>query len=238
MAPSYQGTPNATIPPVKAALALAAVLTASAGAFTFSPNSPQEGGEDGISAHDGKGTIYTVYNLFDGRNSSIQVNRIMNGGLAWTVEHADGTREKAAAAAVDEEGNLYIAGERTYYKEKYMFLMKYSPSGAFIREVADNADGCRASAVTVDKEGWVTMGGMCKYPRSRPARLVKYDADLNYYWTAEYDRGGRNYLRSLSADARGTLFSVIETISGDMGDGVYRTVTALYSPEGRLEEER
>ena len=217
---------------------LLAGLAASAAAFQFQPHAPQEGGEDGISAHDGKGTIYTVYNLFDGRNSAIQVNRLTNGGLAWSVEHNDGVREKAAAAAVDSEGNLYIAGERTYYKERYMVLMKYSPSGAFVREVADNADGCRASAVTVDKEGWVTMGGMCKYPRNRPARLVKYDSDLNYYWTVEYDRGARNYLRGLTADAKGLLYATIESVSGDVGDGSYRTVTAIYGPEGRLEDER
>lgn len=222
---------------MKAGLGLTLVLAASAAAFTFVP-AAQEGGEDGISAHDGRGTIYTVYNLFDGRNSAIQINRLTNGGLAWSVEHNDGVREKAAAAAVDSEGNLYIAGERTYYKERYMVLMKYSPSGAFVREVADNADGCRASAVTVDKEGWVTVGGMCKYPRNRPARLVKYDSDLNYYWTAEYDRGARNYLRGLAADARGSVYASIETVSGDVGDGSYRTVTAVYSQEGRLEDER
>jgi hypothetical protein len=216
---------------------LCALLAASAGAYAFSP-SASEGGEDGISAHDGKGTIYTVYNLFDGRNSAVQISRLMNGGLAWTVEHNDGVREKAAAAAVDSEGNLYVAGERTYYKERYMFLMKYSPDGAFVREVADNADGCRASSVVVDKEGWVTVGGMCKYPRSRPARFVKYDSDLNYYWTAEYDRGARNYLRGLATDARGLLFATIESVSGDVGDGSYRTVTAIYGPEGRLEDER
>lgn len=209
-----------------------------AGAYTFAPTASNDASEDGISAHDGKGTIYTVYNLFDGRNSAIQVNRLRNGGLAWSVEHADGAREKAAAAAVDAEGNLYVVGERSYYKERYMFLMKFSPSGAFVREVADNADGCRASAVAIDREGWVTVGGMCRYPRSRPARLVKFDADLNYYWNAEYDRGGRNYLRGLSADARGSLFAVVESISGEFGEGVYRTVTAIYSPEGRLEEER
>lgn len=216
---------------------LCAFLAASAGAYAFSPTA-SEGSEDGLSAHDGKGTIYTVYNLFDGRNSAIQVNRLTNGGLAWSVEHNDGVREKAAAAAVDAEGNLYIAGERTYYKEKYMVLMKYSPAGVFIREVADNADGCRASALTVDREGWVTMGGMCRYPRNRPARLVKYDSDLNYYWTAEYDRGARNYLRGLTADARGAVYATIETFSGDAGDGAYSTVTAMYSKEGRLEDER
>ncbi|TBR17861.1 hypothetical protein EPO15_16035 [bacterium] len=216
---------------------LCALLAVSAGAYAFAPAAP-EGGEDGISASDGKGTIYTVYNLFDGRNSSIQVNRLQNGGLAWSVEHADGVREKAAAAGVDGDGNLYIVGERSYYKERYMFVMKYSPSGAFVREVADNADGCRASAVTVDKEGWVTVGGMCKYPRNRPARLVKYDSDLNYYWMAEYDRGARNYLRGLASDVRGLLFATIETVSGDITDGSYRTVTAIYSPEGRLEDER
>ena len=214
------------------------LLPAVAGAMHFNPTAPEVGGEDVISAHDGKGTFYTVYNLFDGRNNSIQVNRLNAGGVLWTVEHADNVREKAYAAAVDADGNLFVVGERLVNRQKYMLLLKFGPGGALQREVTDNNNDCGATSVLVDHDNWVVAAGLCRYGDNRPVRIVKFDNDLGFYWGAEYDRGGRNYLHALQADIKGVISASIEGVYGDIRDGSYRTITAVYTAEGQLQEER
>lgn len=210
------------------------VLGAAAQQYGNAPDS----GDDVISAHDGRGSVSTVYNVFDGYTHAIQVSRLNAGGVVWTYPHSDGLYEKAYAAAMDENVNLFVVGVRRIEKSKSFLTLKYAPNGYLEREVADNRNDCTAVGVAIDAEGGALVAGVCRVGESHPMRLVKYDNDLNPLWSAEYDSGGRNYVRALRVDFRNNVSVTVETVFGNLRDGAYQTRTVVYDPNGRQIELR
>ena len=195
--------------------------------------SSDEGG-DVLSAHDSRGNIGTVYNLFDGRDHSIQISRLApNGYVHWTYQHQDGFYEKAYAAGMDADGNLFIAGERRAHGAKYILILKYDPNGHLIGETIDDAYDCSGVSMGVDREWGVTVAGVCRYGQTHPARVLRYDGDLRLLWVDEYDGGGRNYVKGLSVDYQGGSSVTVETVYGNYRDGSFMTRTVMYDPDGR-----
>lgn len=192
-----------------------------------------ESGDDSITAHDGRGGVSLVYNVFDGRAHSIQVSRLNARGVIWTDQHYDGAYEKAYAAAMDKDSNLFVVGIRRVDRQKYFLLLRYEPNGYLSRETVDRQFDCTAVGVAVDSRGGVVLTGVCRNGNYFPARVVKYDNQLNFLWEREYDGGGRNYVRALQIDPEDNVDLTIETIYGNYRDGAYQTRRVIYDPDGR-----
>lgn len=211
-----------------------AILAAAGGAAVAQPLLESEGG-DVLTAHDGRGNISTVYNLFDGRSHSIQVARLDLAGVTrWNVQHLDGLYEKAYAAGMDLKGNLFVAGVRKYYGRAYFLLLKFAENGYLAFETVDNQHDCTASDLALDRDGNAVVAGLCR--RSdyyHPARVAKFRDDGTLLWAQEYDGGGRNYVRGLQVDYHGHVSVTVETVYGNYRDGSYSTRTILYDPDGR-----
>lgn len=191
-------------------------------------------GEDVLTATGRNGHIATVYNLFDGRNHSIQVSRLApNGAVYWSQQHYDGHYEKAYAAAIDGRGNIFIAGVRRYGGGKFFLLLKFTENGYLETELVDDQYDCTAVNIAIDPEDNVAVAGVCRYGRNFPARLLRYSNDGGLLWFDEYDGGGRNYVRGMNLDYAGSVSMTVETVFGDYRDGSFVTRTVVYDKEGR-----
>jgi hypothetical protein len=209
-----------------------------AAAQNFYEDNPDDD-EDVLTTHDNRGNISTVYNLFDGANHAIQITRLnAHGGIVWNYQHADGMREKAIAAAMDNEGSLYISGERRQYRHKYLLTMKYDENGYMLWEHADDIFDCTSTGVAVDRKGDVLVAGMCRNGSAFPVRILKYGADGSFHWSQEYDGGGRNYVRELQVDFDNNFKLTIESVYGNYRDGSYQTRFVTFNESGALIEVR
>ena len=192
---------------------------------------------DVLTAHDKRGNITTVYNLFDGREHAIQVTRLgPTGQVQWTQEHRDGLYEKAYATVMDSQGNLFIAGVRREYRQKQFLILKYDERGYLLAERVDDRFDCTAVSIGVDPDDNLTVSGVCRDGYNYPARTVGYDNDLARRWSDDYDGGGRNYLKGMIVDYQGSVSITVESVFGDYRSGSFSTRTVVYgtfTPETR-----
>jgi len=219
---------------IRAFILFAAAYTAVSVHAFYGASGGSSSGEDVITATGPKGHIASIYNLFDGRNHSIQVSRLApNGAVHWTQQHYDGHYEKAYAAAIDSEGNIFIAGVRRYSGGKFFLLLKFDENGYLETELVDDQYDCTAIQIAVDPEDNVAVSGICRYGQSFPARLLRYSNNGGLLWFDEYDGGGRNYVRGMNVDFAGNVSLTVETVFGDYRDGSFVTRTVVYDKDGR-----
>lgn len=197
------------------------------------------GDGDVITANDGQGNISAVYNLFDGQTHYIRITRMTaEGGLLWSAQHSNAPYEKAYAAAMDGLGNLFVAGVRKVYGNKYFLVLKYDEHGYAAREIPGDANDCTAVKVATDRQNNVAVAGVCRFGSQNPARIYFYDNDGGLLWAQEWDGGGRNYVRGLQIDFQGNVSLTVESILGDYRSGSYETRIIVYDRDGQRIAER
>lgn len=114
-----------------------------------------------------------------------------NGNIMWTATHkGSGSNANAKAIAVDQTGNVYIAGDAWNTSIDYC-LVKFSPVGDFVWDAFLDGDIYHntdiAESVLVDGSGNVYVTGYNQISSNQKDIVTaKYDQYGNFQWKQSY----------------------------------------------------
>lgn len=161
-------------------------------------------------AVDGNGNVY-VTGYSEGLNSSSDFATIKygpNGNQLW-VKRYNGPgngNDKANAIALDNAGNVYVAGySKGIIESRSYTLIKYSSKGNQLW-VKRFTEAYEIKAMAVDKGGNVYVTGNGKGLYANVAYVtVKYDANGNRLWVKPYGVRGSG-ANAIAVDSEGNVF--------------------------------
>lgn len=178
---------------------------------------------------------------------AIQLAAIINASIvyaqekvraAWVRQWGSGTmtsNDRATDVAVDDSGNVYIAGETSsgFTGADYL-TVKYNSAGRLIWAAQYNGANLmnrddQAVAIAVDPAGNVYVTGNSKGQNSNSDfATVKYNSAGKQLWIARYTEPGDSYdyVIDMAVDARGNVYIT--------GGSVFapKYITLKYSPAG------
>jgi len=147
-------------------------------------------------AIDKSGSVYlTGYILIGEGNNDIVTMKYNSSGVQQWVSYYDGPdhrTDKPSGVAVDDSGNVYVAGLSYSYStfDDYL-IIKYSSNGdsLWVRRFNGAANGSDvASSMTLDKFGDVYVTGYGRITTTSADILtLKYNSEGNLEWFRSYD---------------------------------------------------
>jgi hypothetical protein len=171
-----------------------------------------------------------------GGSDIFAVQYTQSGSQNWIVQFGSSGYEEPLAAAVDGNGNLYIAGYTSGVLPSGgtsgggfdAFLAQYSSSGSqsWVQQLGSSgADS--AYAVTVDGSGNVYVAGVAggamasslSYQGDSDAFVAQYDSSGNQLWLQEFGTSSADVAYSVATDSQGSVY-VSGTTYGSLAPGV------------------
>lgn len=148
-------------------------------------------------AIDQSGSIYTVGTTdYSGDNDFLVMKYNASGDALWSRRY-DGTAhsdDQALGCAVDNAGNLYVAGYSYTGTNYTLMTIKYNSSGdtLWTRRSSDVLDTLvhPSAGCAVDSAGNVYITGMCGVQSgygNRYSVTIKYNSSGTVLWTSRYD---------------------------------------------------
>ncbi|MCC3155770.1 SBBP repeat-containing protein [Hymenobacter sp. 15J16-1T3B] len=199
---------------------------------------------------DASGNVYLTYTyLGSGRVDYITVKVGATGILQWTAEYngtGNGT-DRAAALAVDANGNVYVTGTSMGpYGLNEFATVKYNAAGTeqWVRRYGANGFECRAKAMAIDGAGNIYITGITpsandfSTKRFDDVMTLKYSSDGVLRWAV---RGGSNTKADdpvgIGLDGAGNVYvagSSVEEAAAPSGTWRVETVYLIekYLPNG------
>lgn len=169
------------------------------------------GGAKGIVA-DGAGNV--VVTGYSSVNGLLTVKYDPSGNVLWTRTYAGCSPSDGYGVAVDEAGNLYVAGSCTY-SPQYL-TVKYDPEGNVVW-AKTYWDGGYAHGIALDSSGNAYVAGR---------KVIKYDPSGNVLWTKPFSVSAQHIVIDADDNAYVSGVGVNETC-GDY-------VTNKYDPDGNV----
>lgn len=180
-------------------------LTLCAGLLVAAPGLVDAGsarGSSSLAAYNSFGDSVVVSNNYDGSSYWVRLSRLnRNGAVNREQTHADGYHELVRALSFDDDGSVYVAGLRYWQAARYLWAIKYNPSGNVEWEWSDDRGGCDASDVEVNAQGETWLAGHCVQGSSHALRLVRLTQRGYPAWARDYDSGGPSRIQDLHIDA-------------------------------------
>lgn len=174
------------------------------------------------------------------------------GNLLWRRQHGSAAEDIANAAAVDANGNIYIAGFsrgdldgqlNTNSGWADLMLIKYDAAGnhqwtrLYGSVVTD-----KGTAITLDSTGAIYIAGATADSLDGiPSAggydyfVVKYDAAGNRLWTRQFGSGADDFAYGITADASGNVYvagSTAGALDGNTNTGAEDVFVAKYDATG------
>lgn len=180
---------------------LAVLVSLAPASFAVSGAGGDSGGSS-LNVFSRNGDSTSVVNHYDGSGYAVRLSRYArNGSLLRQDSHADGYQEVARAAALDDDGNTYVAGVRYWQGRKFLWAMKYTASGLVDWEWADDAPGCAAAGLEVNGAGEAWIAGDCSFGGAGSLRLARLTARGYLNWGRTFENAGPSRVQNLSVDA-------------------------------------
>ncbi len=179
-------------------------------------------------AVDGEGNCYAVgYTAsgMDGQNQGEEDAMVAKftslGELLWVRQFGTPDTDWAVAAAVDQDGNIYIGGgtlgsmENESNGDWDMFIAKYDPDGEqlWLAQHGTSAmDLCWDLAIDTVNECFYTVGDTYgdfagDYAGRKDGWVVQFDYDGNWLWGRQIGSNGDEDAAAVVADAEGCYVS-------------------------------
>jgi uncharacterized delta-60 repeat protein len=192
-------------------------------------------------AVDNQGNIYmTGYTAVDVFNNDYWTLKYSPSGTRLWERRYNGTGnsdDRAAAIAVDSQGNAYVTGYTSSSNQGFDYLtIKYSPSGQQLWARGYNGFSVghdQAKAIAVDEQGNVYVtgeawGGLNNVDYA----TIKYNANGDQLWTKHYHGTGNlaDRAATIAVSSQGNVY-----VTGYSYGGVNASddfVTIKYSPSG------
>ena len=176
-------------------------------------------------ALDDSGNVYvTGWSTGDGTKADYTTIKYDTKGKRNWVSRYDGPAngyDYAYALALDSSGNVYVTGwcQGIATNEDYATI-KYDNNGnqlwvARYNGPASGAD--RASAIAVDKVGYIYVTGSSAGNNSADFTTVKYDSNGNQLWVARYNgpASGEDKASAIALDASGNAYVTGSSMGSD-----------------------
>lgn len=170
-----------------------------------------------------------------GGSDIFAVQYTQSGSQNWIAQFGSTGYEEPLAAAVDADGNLYIAGYTSGILPSGgtssggfdAFLAQYSSSGSqsWVQQLGSSGADA-AYAVTVDGNGNVYVAGVAggamasslTYQGYNDAFVAQYDSSGNQLWLQEFGTSSADVAYSVVADPQGNVY-VSGTTFGSLAPG-------------------
>jgi len=208
-------------------------------------------GDDRVNgmAGDADGNVYVTGDSAgpEGQKESVTIKYGPDGDLLWaTRSGSPGVSQSLAAIAVDEEGNVYVAGGETRKAGNSDFVViKYDSSGKALwtvnRDWLANDD---ARFLALDAAGNAYVTGASLRHTEGPEKIahediatVKYGPDGKELWAASFNAGGsaHDVASALRVDGDGHAYAagtVYSSIGGDSQAANTDYIAIKYDADG------
>ncbi len=171
-----------------------------------------------------------------------------SGAELWTRQFGGGGADVAAGVAVDDAGNVYVAGTTSSTlaeepKSLDAFVRRYDAAGneGWTRQFG-TAGGDNARDVTVDDANRLLVTGSTEGAlpgqvsgKGFDAFVASFDTDGRTLWLRQFGSAGDDFGVAVAADAVGNVFvtgSAGETLSGQASAGGPTAFLRQYDPTG------
>ena len=206
-------------------------------------NGPGEDNDiaEDIAVNEHEGTIVVVG---ESKNDETQSDFLLlaydsTGDLLWwDLKDGENDDDYAKAVAVDDSGNVYVAGYMRYASSIDDFVtIKYSTLGISIWTAVYSGGTASDMAylLEVDNDGNAVVAGKSQSPYyDYDFLLLKYDPEGTLLWSERYDGGDSldDYPTALELDAEGNIY--LTGVSNS--NSTYKDIVTLkYSPDGEVE---
>jgi uncharacterized delta-60 repeat protein len=174
----------------------------------------------------------------DGTNYSdcATVKYDSDGNLLWAKRYDKGDIDAAYALAVDQSGNICIAGYSSKSYQSYNYLtIKYNPNGdtlwTYNFNGIENASDV-AKAIAVDNTGSIIVSGTTDYYWGTVDFVtIKLNPSGDTVWTAQYNspQNGYDYFSAMAIDGSNNIY-----VTGEIYKigGNHDIITIKYNPYG------
>jgi len=165
-----------------------------------------------------------------------------DGERLWVREHNSGWDDRAFGVAVDDDGNIYVAGSQYRSATGYDYLIiKYDPDGneiwkrSFYTWYDDWAYG-----IAVSKDGYIYATGWSGSEEDGYDYLtVKIDSAGNWVWNETYDKNVKEKAHSIAVDESGYIYVTGWTLcENEYDDRDYGFLTVKYDQDGNVRWEK
>jgi alpha-tubulin suppressor-like RCC1 family protein len=135
--------------------------------------------------------------------------------IQWVGSSGKSDKSRGTGIAVDEEGNVLVAGYTWNGTDNDYLTIKYDQTGSVLwtRSYDSGADDY-AAAVTADGAGNVAVTGYSGSGTANSYLTIKYDSSGNIVSTLTYNNGTDSRAAGVAADATGNLSVAGTTCSG------------------------
>jgi uncharacterized delta-60 repeat protein len=160
-----------------------------------------------------------------------------NGAVLWSARFTQGTNlvNNVQGLALDNAGNVYVAGSFGTYQQGGIAVVKYNSAGDQIWVATHRGEDSRfdqAAAIAVDSNGNVYVTGSADREDS-PQRFltVKFDASGAEQWAAEYrsSSNSTDVASDIQVDATGAVY-----VFGISLQTLFELTTVKYSTDGEV----
>jgi len=184
-----------------------------------------------------------------GENDAFVGHYDANGNELWTRQFGTSGNDFAFSTAVDERGNIYVAGSidgtlpgQASTGKQDAFVRKYDPNGneLWTRQFGTGSLD-RAHSITVDGRGNIWVAGYTEgtlgqaSAGDRDAFVRKYDPNGNELWTRQFGTSNSDEANSIAVDDMGSVWVAGDTdgtFPGQSSVGQYDAFVRKYDANG------
>ncbi len=183
-----------------------------------------------------------------GENDAFVGHYDANGNELWTRQFGTSGNDFAFSTAVDERGNIYVAGSidgtlpgQASTGKQDAFVRKYDPNGneLWTRQFGTGSLD-RAHSITVDGRGNIWVAGYTEgtlgqaSAGDRDAFVRKYDANGNELWTRQFGTSDLEQVNSIAHES-GSIWVAgftMGSLPSQSWSGSADAFVRLYEPNG------